>query len=182
MFLSTVLLHVGQVINFWQGLTTAEEEVVSSAAHPYTANDLENEGKQWLGSCTTLQRRPRSCSVVPRCHLLINCSWLVSCHNNKPQPHGEKKTRASEKQYTVTLVSSCPRGFLGQQALTPWCPCERCAHPQQAHKQILMRALLSCGSPVYIHDFSQISWHLEFPKAPNPRMIKLNEILSFPIF
>lgn len=172
---------MGQVINFWQGLSTAEEEV-SSAPHPYAANNSEDKGKQWLGSCRTLQRRPRSCSVVPYCHLLISRSWLVSCHNNKPQPHGEKKTQASKKQYTVTLVSSCPRGFLGQQALTPWCPWEKRAHPQQAHKQILARALLSCGSPVNIHDFSQISWHLEFPKAPNPWMIKLCEIPSFPIF
>lgn len=46
---STVQLHMGQVINFWQGLSTVQKVVVSSTPHPYTASQYRGYGQAVAG-------------------------------------------------------------------------------------------------------------------------------------
>lgn len=143
-------LCMGQLINFWQGFGTVEKQVVSLTPHPYTAS--QQRGKQWLGSHTTLSRGPRSWCVYPWCRLLVSHSWLV---------------------YSWVLRSG------GLDPLTKFGPLIPLGETRKPSCRTEEGLYCPAHSPVNSRDFIQISWHLQFLKAPSPGMTKLSEILSF---
>ena len=74
---STVQLHMGQVINFWQGFSAVEKQVVSSTPHPYTASQYRGYGQAVAG----IPHNPSKGTTLVVCVSLVSftCQSLLAC-------------------------------------------------------------------------------------------------------